>query len=172
MELNRTTDFETVKAIYLDVIENTPDMEKYARWVYGQHPTDETIRTYIYNGEMYLLTDGDAAVGVVAIVMHQDADYETVSWAEDLANDEVATLHLLAVCPAFRGKRLGETVLEEAAALAKKSGKKALRLDTLRSNLPAQKLYDKTGFFYRGVQHLYAENTGWTDFLYYEKSLR
>jgi hypothetical protein len=32
-------------------------------------------------------------------------------------------------------------------------------------------MYEKAGFTYRGEQRLYAENTGMTDFLYYEKKL-
>ena len=47
-------------------------------------------------------------------------------------------------------------------------GKKAIRLDALASNIPAQHMYEKLGFAYRGKRNLYAENTGWTDFLYYE----
>lgn len=39
----------------------------------------------------------------------------------------------------------------------------------LKSNFPAQKMYEKAGFVYRGEQRLYAENTGMTEFLYYEK---
>ena len=42
-------------------------------------------------------------------------------------------------------------------------------LDALKTNLPAQRMYEKAGFLYRGEQRLYAENTGVTDFLYYEK---
>ena len=49
--------------------------------------------------------------------------------------------------------------------------KYAIRLDTLASNIPAQHMYEKLGFEYRGKQNLYAENTGWTDFLYYELPL-
>ena len=29
-------------------------------------------------------------------------------------------------------------------------------------------LYERLGFEYRGQQHLYAENTGWTGFYFYE----
>ena len=58
---------------------------------------------------------------------------------------------------------------EDAMEIAVKNGKKALRLDALKSNLPAQKMYEKAGFIYRGEQRLYAENTGMTEFLYYEK---
>jgi ribosomal protein S18 acetylase RimI-like enzyme len=171
MKLIKTNDFELVKSKYLNVIKNTPNMEKYARWDYGKHPTDEAIRTYTDNGEMYILTDGENIAGMVALVMHQDQDYEDIAWAVGLESDQVATLHLLAVCPEFRGKCTGKKILDEAERLTVENGRKALRFDTLSSNLPAQRLYEKAGYSYRGKKHLYAENTGWTDFLYYEKVL-
>ena len=115
--------------------------------------------------------DRDIVAGMVAIVMHQGVDYETVSWAEKLGNDQVATLHILAVCPEYRGRALGSTILELAEELAKQQGKRAMRLDVLESNLPAQRMYEKAGYVYRGKQRWYAENTGWTNFLLYEKSL-
>ena len=58
MKLIQTKDFETVKRKYIEIIENTPEIEKHARWVYGKHPHDELLRSYIENGEMYLLMDG------------------------------------------------------------------------------------------------------------------
>ena len=171
MNLVQAYDLETVKVHYIKVIENTPEIEKYARWVYGKHPTDEGLRSYIENGEMYLLMDQDTVAGMVVIVMHQGLDYEAVPWAEKLENDQVATLHLLAVCPEYRERTLGNTILELAGELAKQNGKKAMRLDVLESNLPAQRMYEKAGYVYRGKQRWYAENTGWTNFLLYEKSL-
>ena len=171
MNLVRAYDLETVKGHYINVIENTPEIEKYARWVYGKHPTDEALRSFIENGEMYLLADGGTVAGMVAIVMHQGTDYEDIPWTEKLENDQVATLHLLAVCPEYRGRALGNTILVLAGELAKQQEKKAVRLDVLESNLPAQRMYEKVGFVYRGKQHWYAENTGWTDFLLYEKPL-
>ena len=47
-------------------------------------------------------------------------------------------------------------------------GMQAIRLDALASNTPAHKIYERLGFEYRGKQHLYAENTGWTDFYFFE----
>ncbi len=32
----------------------------------------------------------------------------------------------------------------------------------------AHRLYERLGFEYRGKQHLFAENTGWTDFYFFE----
>ena len=54
MHLIQTDDFETVKSKYIDVIENTPDIGKYARWIYGKHPTDELLKAYINREEMYV----------------------------------------------------------------------------------------------------------------------
>ena len=171
MKLVQAHDLQTVKRHYINVIENTPEIGKHARWVYGRHPTDEDLRSYIENGEMYLLMDQDTVAGMVVIVMRQGPDYEAVSWAEKLENDQVATLHLLAVCPEYQGRALGNTILELAGELATRHGKKALRLDVLESNLPARRMYEKAGFAYRGKQRWYAENTGWMIFLLYEKSL-
>ena len=171
MNLIPATDFEAVKAAYLDVIEHSPGQKQYARWIYGMHPSDEQLRACIAAGEMYVLTDGKEIAGMTVLVMRQEPDYEAVSWGEHLANDQVATLHLLAVCPKYQHRGLGGTILEEAEAVAKRNGKKALRLDTLLSNTPAQRMYEKAGFSLRGTRHLYLENTGWADFLYYEKTL-
>ena len=60
-------------------------------------------------------------------------------------------------------------MIEWALELARKQGKKAVRLDALASNVPAQHLYLNKGFVYCGMRNQYAENTGWTDFYFYEK---
>ena len=169
MHLVLTHDFETVKNVYLDVIENSPNLYLYACWEYGKHPNDELLRGYIGRDEMYLLTDGETIAGVTAVAMSQGRDYESISWHEDLRNDEAATLHLLAVCPAYRHRHLGFRILEEALAITVKNGKKALRLDTLQTNLPAQKMYEQAGFSLRGEQTLQVGRTRFLDFVYYEK---
>ncbi len=68
-------EFEAVKKKYQDVAEHTPEIRRYARWEYGKHPTDEGIRRYIDNGEMYLLMNGDEIAGMTAVVMYQERDY-------------------------------------------------------------------------------------------------
>ena len=59
-------------------------------------------------------------------------------------------------------------MIREAIRIALSKGMQAIRLDALASNTPAHKLYERLGFEYRGKQHLYAENTGWTDFYFFE----
>ena len=108
------------------------------------------MKAYIDRGEMYILTDGEEIAGMAAVALCQGDEYLNISWEKDLPNDEVATVHLLAVCLDYRGKSLGLRILDEAMEIAVQNGKKALRLNALKSNLPAQKMYEKQGS-YTGV---------------------
>ncbi len=58
--------------------------------------------------------------------------------------------------------------MAEIISLVREKGKKTIRLDVLASNVPARHMYERLGFVYWGKQNLFAENTRWTDFLYYE----
>lgn len=168
MRLQLARDFDEIRKKYIEVIENTANMDVYARWKYGQHPTDEMLRAYINRGEMYGYMEEEKIAGMVALTMCQDADYEHVQWGRELSNEDVLVIHILAVCPDYQKKGIAGKIVLEAIELAKKNGKKAVRLDALATNKPAQHLYESLGFAYRGKRNLYAENTGWTDFLYYE----
>ena len=169
MRLVQTDNLEFLRKKYIEVIEQTPDFMRNVRWIYGQHPKDEMIQDYMDNGEMYALMNGNEISGMVAVVMHQDDNYKTVPWQVDLRNDEVATIHILAICPEYQGRSLGIQLINQIEKLSKNNGKKAVRLDVLKSNIPAQKMYERAGYSLRGEQKLYAENTGITDFLFYEK---
>ena len=171
MQLVLADDFALIREKYIEVIDCTKDMKVHARWIYGQHPTDAMIQSYIDGQEMYLFMDGQNVVGMTAITMYQGEDYHAVIWSQNLKDDEVASLHILTVVPEYQGKGVSKKMMEEIFSLAMEKGKKAIRLDTLVSNIPAQHMYEKLGFKYCGQQTLFAENTGWTDFLYYELEL-
>lgn len=168
----KISDFDRIADFYRSVIENTSDIEKYARWVYGQHPTDVMILNYIRQGAMYLLMDAQTIVGAVALTPSQGEDYHTINWAVDAADDEVTVVHLLCVHPAYQRQGIGKRLILESIGIAENALKKAIRLDALASNTPAHRMYRSLGFEHRGTQHLYAENTGWTDFLFFEYVLK
>ena len=104
----------------------------------------------------------------MAVTMYQSEDYHAIDWSQQVADDEVAVIHILAVSPDYQGKGIGSEMIREAIRMAKSKGMQAIRLDALASNTPAHKIYERLGFEYRGQQHLYAENTGWTDFYFFE----
>lgn len=170
MKLNKATieDYESIIAFYDDVMERTPDIKLYARWQKGKHPTEEGIRTYIEEGSIYLLKENDAIVGAMAVTMYQGKDYHAIEWSQQVEDNEAAVIHILAVSPDAQGKGIGSEMIREAIRLAQTNGMKAIRLDALASNTPAHKIYKSLGFEFRGQQRLYAENTGWTDFYFFE----
>ena len=120
---------------------------------------------------MYVLKDDGKIAGMIAVTMSQGEDYHNIKWEIELNDDEVTVLHILAVCPEYQKKGIAKILIKESIKLADKRGKKAVRLDTLASNTPAQRIYEGLGFVYRGKENLYAENTGYTDFYYYEMIL-
>ena len=168
LELATQNDYDNIIAFYDDVTERTPEMATYARWSKGKHPTVEGIRAYINEGSMYLYRNNGKIVGAMAVTMYQSEDYHAIDWSQQVADDEVAVIHILAVSPDYQGKGIGSEMIREAIRIALSKGMQAIRLDALASNTPAHKLYERLGFEYRGKQHLYAENTGWTDFYFFE----
>ena len=168
MQLTLADDFDLVREKYIEVIKHTKDMNIHARWIYGKHPTDAMIQSYMDRQEMYLYMDGKNIAAMAAITMYQGEDYHEMIWGLNLKDDEVASLHIFAVASEYQGKGISKKMMEDIISMVKKNGKKAIRLDALESNIPARHLYEKLGFEYRGKQNLFAENTGWTNFLYYE----
>ena len=167
-ELATQNDFDAIIAFYDDVTERTPEMATYARWSKGKHPTIEGIRAYINEGSMYIYHERGVIVGAMAVTMYQGEDYHTIEWSQQVPDEKVAVIHILAVSPDAQGKGIGSEMIREAIRLAQNNGMQTIRLDALASNTPAHKIYERLGFEYRGKQHLYAENTGWTDFYFFE----
>ncbi len=168
LELATQNDFNAIIAFYDDVTERTPEMATYARWSKGKHPTTEGIRAYIGEGSMYLYRENDVIVGAMAVTMYQGEDYHAINWMQQVLDNKVAVIHILAVSPDAQGKGIGSEMILEAIHLAHTRDMQAIRLDALASNTPAHKIYERLGFEYRGKQHLYAENTGWTNFYFFE----
>ena len=171
MRRANATDFEQLTDFYRYVAEHTKDMERYGRWVYGQHPTDEMILEYIKQEAMYLLEENGTILAAAAVTMCQGKDYHGIVWKQKVKDDEVAVVHILCVNPEYQKKKIGKWVMEECISLAEREGKRFVRLDALESNTPAHKLYEALGFQCRGKQELFAENTGWTNFLFFEYAI-
>ena len=73
-------------------------------------------------------------------------------------------IHMLGVHSDFAGKGLARKMVRFAVEEAKNRGMKAIRLDVLEGNLPAEKLYVSEGFVYVDTLQLFYEDTGRTNF--------
>ena len=170
MKIDKATqeDFDLIIAFYDDVTDHTPEIAHHARWSKGKHPTADGIRAYIDEGSMYLYKEDEKIVAAMAVTMYQGKDYHAIAWSQQVNDNESAVIHILAVSPDYQGVGIGSEMIREAIQLAQDNGMKSIRLDALASNTPAHRLYERLGFEYRGKQDLFAENTGWTDFYFFE----
>ena len=112
--------------------------------------------------------DGNNTVAMVALSLSQDEEYHDIPWELDIPDNKAAVIRLLGVDPALQKQGLGKQVVKECIRMAGYMGKKAIRLDCLATNLPAQRLYESMGFVCRGKKNMQAPNVGEAEFLFYE----
>ena len=114
LELARQNDFDAIIAFYDDVTERTPEMTTYARWSKGKHPTEEGIRAYIDEGSMYVYKEGGEIIAAMAVTMYQGEEYHAIEWNQQVADNKVAVIHILAVSPDKQGEGIGSVCNRES----------------------------------------------------------
>ena len=75
---------------------------------------------------------------------------------------------MLGVHRNFTQQGVGKAMVRFALTLAKQTGMQTVRLDVWKGNLPAEKLYEGSGFKCVATTPMYYEDTGWSDFELYE----
>lgn len=93
------------------------------------------------------------------------------NWPTAAEDSEVTVIHALGVDPELGGRGYGRRMVQFAIDTARENQQKVIRLDVLKGNVPAEKLYSGVGFQYLHTLQMYYEDTGWTDFELYEYAL-
>lgn len=165
------SDFEAVWQLYADVCAHQEQDAYSPQWTFGVYPTEVDIRGYLEAGEMWLGVVGERPLGVYALVPHEDPEYDIVTWPTEVAYDEVAVIHMLAVHPDARGKHLGAELVAHAIERARELGKRVIHLDVVPGNLAASRIYLAAGFEFVGTYEIFYEDTGVMPFDMYEYDL-
>ena len=161
-------DIAKITDFYRYVINNKDNMNTYAKWIFGKHPTEEMICGYIKEGTMYY-GEKDGSIAFAAAVMpYQGADYHDTKWDVQAADDEVSVVHILCVDPNRQKQGIARAAMESIISLSRAENKKAVRLDALACNTPAHRLYNSLGFIQKDIKNWYADNVGQTDFFLFE----
>ena len=162
------SDLGQIRSLYERRLDSNEEYANILQWKKGVYPKDADWKNYIENGEMYLLTVDDALAGAVVLTKSQSAEYHDVHWQIDAQDTDVSVIHLLAIDPAYQGKGLATVILDAAMKIAADTKKRAVRLDAIGTNEPAQKLYERYGFVKCGTARLFYDSCGWQDFVFYE----
>ena len=163
-------ELEEIVDFYNDIIDHQDEKEFGAQWTKDVYPARRDFVSALERGAMHIgRVDGRLACG--AIVSGNDEIYDDVDWPTRVSPEEVGVIHILTVNDDFAGRGFAKKLVAYCADVCRAQGRKVLRLDVLKGNLPAEKLYLKCGFRFVCEQKIYYEDTGLTDYLLYEMVL-
>ena len=164
-------DYPKTRLFYHSVIDVIQGQKYLPGWRKDIYPDPDDIKQEIAEGCLYYgLVDGEMAA---AMVVNQKCheEYQNAKWKIDAAPDEFMVIHILAVHPRFGRQGLAKELVRFALDLARNAGMKAMRLDVLKGNLPAEKLYPGLGFEYIETRPMFYEDVGVMEFELFEYGL-
>ncbi|MCR5182781.1 MAG: GNAT family N-acetyltransferase [Clostridia bacterium] len=163
-------DYEAVVDFYYDIIDHQDEREFGTKWTKDVYPSRGDIRTDIDKGFMHIGLCGGRIACAMAVAGN-DEIYNDVEWPTEAEEDQVSVIHLLAVHNDFSCRGFAKKLVNYAKDLSRALGRKVIRLDVLKGNLPAEKLYLKCGFRFVAEKKIFYEDTGLADFRMFELTL-
>ena len=150
----RQDDIVSAGAFYDDVVSYLDAHINYPKWMYRDYPSEDYARAMTEDGSQYICLSGDRIVGAFVLNMDPQGNYDKGSWSMALKSGEYMVIHALATAPDLHGRGLGAHIVRFCIDEARRLGCRAVRLDIVPGNLPAQHLYEKLGFKYVGDEDL------------------
>jgi ribosomal protein S18 acetylase RimI-like enzyme len=160
--------YDAVRSFYHSLIDGMQSSPYDIGWKKDVYPSPEFLQDSIHHGELFVGLENNQIVAAM-VLKHQCNDgYKEFHWQTQATKEEVTVIHALGVHPSQSGKGYAKAMVRKAFEFAAAHHQKALRLDVLSGNVPAEKLYRKMGFQYMDTLQMYYEDTGWTNYELYE----
>ena len=162
-------EYDAVRNFYHSLIDAmAAGPEVYVGWKKDVYPSPELIAGSIGRGEMYLALEGEEICGAMVFNHDHNREYDEYEWPTEADDSEVMVIHALGVHPGHARRGYAGALVKKAIDVAHETGMKAIRLDVIEGNVPAERLYESFGFRYLTSIRMYYEDTGLTDFRLYE----
>ena len=160
--------YDSVRCFYHSLIEEMQKSPYDIGWKKDIYPSPEFLRESIAKEELYIGMENGKIIAAM-VLNHQCNDgYQKFQWQTEAEKNEITVIHALGIHPAYSGKGHAKSMVKKVFEIAADRHQKAIRLDVLSGNIPAEKLYTRMGFQYMDTLQMYYEDTGWTDYELYE----
>lgn len=152
MIIRKTTeaDISAAGEFYDNVVSWLDAHINYPKWTYKEYPSENDVRSMTASQSQYICLDGDKIIGAFVFDADPRGNYQTGDWKVSLEDGAYMVIHALAIDPEYQGRGLGSEIIGFCIEEAKKRGFKAIRVDIVPGNAPAQRLYENNGFTYAG----------------------
>lgn len=147
-------DLDEIWDLYSAAIMASSNTAEDPLWVLGKHPSRDELTYEIEDGLLHCGFYYGQVVAATLIEQNFVRGYETFPWKSKIPLTDTAVLHLFAVDPNLRGRKIGKRFMNYCIDFAREEGFKALRLDAMPSLVHAQALYVSCGFESQGIGDL------------------
>ena len=161
-------DLAAVRSFYHSLIDAMETAVYKPGWKKDVYPSQAFLLRSIEQGAAFIGVCGGRIASCMVLDHSYNESYRAITWRVEAKDSELLVIHALGVHPDFARQGLAGQMVRKAIEIARSQGVKAIRLDVLEGNLPAEKTYTKLGFQYRGTVEMFYEDTGWTDFRVFE----
>lgn len=166
--LAKKNQYELVRSFYHSLIDGMKESPYDIGWKKDIYPSPEFLKESLSNEELYIGLEGDRIVAAMVLNHQYNEEYKKFDWQTEASAHEITVIHALGVHPAYSGKGYAKEMVKKAFQVAIDNSQKAIWLDVLCGNVPAEKLYTGLGFKYMDTLKMYYEDTGLTDYELYE----
>ncbi len=167
----RQDQFQAVRAFYHAVIDEVGQSRNSVGWKKDIYPSPEYLDQSIRAGELFIATESETIVGAMILNHQANAEYRKVRWITTANEADVTVIHALGVHPFFQRQGYARQMVRFAVEYARSQQQKTVRLDVLKRNVAAGKLYAGMGFQVLCTLPMFYDDTGWADFQLYEYPL-
>ena len=144
-------DIAAITAIYDAVLQKEEQGQYTIGWIRGVYPTEDTARTAVESGDMFVMEEDGRIISSARINHEQMPAYASVPWSVDVPDDEVMVMHTLTVDPEMSGHGAGDHFIQFYEDYSLQQGLHVLRIDTNEKNLNARRKYASAGYRECGI---------------------
>lgn len=123
----------------------------------GEYPDAEAYLRDMSRGESFVVCYGAEIAAVFALSCAEDPNYASITDGKWTDGMEYCVMHRCAVAKKYRGSGMAAEMMKCAQQQTRLFGRRSIRIDTHKKNIPMKKLLKDCGFRYRGNVEVAAE---------------
>ena len=164
-------DLECIERLYEDACDYLETHRNYPGWKKGIYPARCDAEKGLMENALYVAQTGKRIVGTLMLKHEPEEGYKNGKWLTADDYEHIYVVYTLAVHPGYLKCGVGTELLQFAEQAAREEECVSLRLDVVKDNVPAERLYQKCGYQFVGTVSLGYEAYGLPWYNLYEKLL-